>query len=408
LNSQQIMEVISNQIKHPTASYVFSISRIFERIHYYGIRSILIIYLLSDAVNMPNTDAYKLYGWIITGYAFSRIIGGLLGDLVLSNKLTTIIGGVLSSIGAFVMTSTEITNIYIGIVLLVLGGGLYSPNLLSQYGKGYHNRTKLLDAGFSILYLMVNLGGLLGGLIIAKVSLTYGYFYGFMLAGFIMLFSVIFLFFIKSIDNHKLETHLSFDKRIFYTVGTVIVVNIFWFTYAIITQGHYEMFDQIKSFLGPEILAVIGEDLYTLILFPTLNFTFLAIIIWSFFYYNQLTKLIIGFVSATVAIALLLFIPENMNDIGFNLFVLSAILLGFAEIHIGPIILSVITKYINPKYLAIVIATALFIPSIMISIIYKIMDLFENFPYFEVSLSIFAMTSFILIGALLIMNKQNE
>ena len=172
------MERILNQ-HHNLNSFTYVFSRLFERAAYYGLRTLIILYLTGVSFKMSTDEVFVFYSWFTTALIFSGVIGAVLGDLVIGNKKAMILGGVLQTIGAFALCLPTHIALYIGLGLVVLGGGLYTSNLISSFGKSYLNRHKLLDSAFLIKYFAVNLGSFIGVLSIGYIGETYNYNYGF-------------------------------------------------------------------------------------------------------------------------------------------------------------------------------------------------------------------------------------
>lgn len=72
-----------------------------ERASYYGFRALVVLYMVGETLKMERTEALTIYGWLIGSLVFSQIIGGLFGDLLIGNKKSIIIGGIIQAIGAF-------------------------------------------------------------------------------------------------------------------------------------------------------------------------------------------------------------------------------------------------------------------------------------------------------------------
>ena len=401
------MQGISNEMKHPKEAYLYALSRGLERTHYYGVRSVLALYVIGESIGMNETEAFKFYGWFVMSIAVSGIIGALIGDLLKNNRITSIIGGVLSAIGAFSIAIPEITAIYTGVGLIIVGTGMYTPNLLAQFGKSYYTKTKLLDAGFTLLYLAVNIGAFFGTLYSMQITDLYGYSYGFILLGVLMLVSVSILFFVKekNIDNY-IESPLSVDKRVVSSIGAILFVGIFWAIYSVVEMGTIDLYNQVNDFLVDKEIGV--SMISSIYLIPSILFTIIASIFWSFYYYNQYSKLLIGFFLGAVSVGMLMLIPSEMTEEGLLYFGLSAVFLGLAEVHIVPVVLSLLTKYTNPKYLAIVISLSLATPYLYTAAVSYMIAVFDDLPYLKVSLFAFVGTLAFLISLILMLRDNYE
>ncbi len=397
------MENLKTQT-HSKEAFLLATSRMLERTSYYGLRSIIILHMVSETHKMDYMDAFSIYGIFTTAIIFSEIIGALLGDLVIGNRTTMITGGILQAIGAFSFCIPSTTGLYAGWILLVIGSGLYGPNILSNFGKTYLSKTKLLDAGFTIFYFAVNLGAFLGVLLIGLVGDKYGWNAGFITAGIIMLASVTLLLFSEEKKHSQsVKNALSMNRRVAHISIAVVCLGVFWAIY------------EIPSFRGAEIISELREisawgipkDLWTSMnVIFLLTTSILLIILWTKFYSSPFFKLMIGFILGTLSFAVLLLIPEIPTEEHTALYLISILFLAISEIHIAPIILSVLTQYSNPKYLAILISLA-FLPTRLLSLM---MGLFNGviFREPEATLFVYLIVFAVLSVGLVLYNRSNN
>jgi POT family proton-dependent oligopeptide transporter len=140
----------------------------------------------------------------------------------------------------------------------------------------------------------------------------------------------------------------------------------------------------------------------------TLPISLIAIIVWTYFYNSQFFKLLIGFIFGAIAFGIILFIPEIPEEKHTIYFIASMLFLAISEIHIAPIIHSILTKYSNPKYLAILISLA-FVPTKIFALIFGIFHerIYDN-PTLGIKFGIIAMIlmSIVIIGYIII-DKKN-
>lgn len=348
--------------KHATESILYATSRALERGAYYGLRAILVLYLF-HTIRLSETEASEIYGLFIGTLVFSQLLGALLGDLVLGNKKALLIGGLLQAAGAFALCIPSMTGVYIGLILTIIGTGLFSPNILSNFGKLYLSKTRVMDAGFSMFYVAITLGAIMGTSLIAYVGELSTYSNGFILAGIMMLGAVAISLFIK--EKKSVKTEISETKNtikitnnnVIAVIGSIVIVAVFWYAYDFSYNGLEYIRTQFpeNSLIGnPWVLSY-----NTIFLLPA---GILLTVIWSFFYSRSLLKLAAGFILGALAFGMLLFLPED-KGIGTSLFfLLSMLFLGVAELCISPILYSILTRNSNPKYLAIIISLS-FIPS---------------------------------------------
>lgn len=112
------------QQSHTLSAFLYAISNGIERASYYGIRSLLILYMLGETLQMSNKEALTFYGWFTLSFYFSKVLGALLGDLLIGNKTAIIIGGFLQAIGCFLLCFNSMAFLYASVIFLVIGNGL--------------------------------------------------------------------------------------------------------------------------------------------------------------------------------------------------------------------------------------------------------------------------------------------
>jgi POT family proton-dependent oligopeptide transporter len=350
------MEKIQGQ-KHSIETLYYGISRMLERASYYGLRALVVVYMTGEIINMDTSTALSIYGWMIWSILFSQLLGSVLGDLLLGNKQTILMGGGLQAVGAFALCIPSTFGLYIGLFLIVLGTGFFSPNILANFGKSYANRPKLLDAGFTILYLALNLGAFFGVLLIVQAQEVFGYKIAFSLCGALITLSLLPILLTKEnkLVNKKSP---SIEKRVVSIVIALVAAGLFWGFYEITGSRMYGLQMNLAEFSPYDLPENIWQYLNVTLAFPV---SVIAIVLWTYFYNSQFFKVLIGAVLAAAAFGILFLIPEIPEKEHMTYFVLALVLLAISEIHIAPIIHSILTQYANPKYLAIFI-TLSFIP----------------------------------------------
>ena len=383
------MDKIQNQ-KHTIETLYYSISRMLERTSYYGFRALIVLYMVGETLKMERAEALTIYGWLIGSLVFSQIIGGLFGDLLIGNKKSIIIGGIIQAIGAFSLCIPSTTGLYLGLFLVVLGSGFFTPNLISNFGKSYLNKTKLLDSGFTIFYLAINLGSFLGILLIGYIGETYGYNIGFVLSGILMLISIIPITLTKEKRLDEIEKNeFPISKRILNILIAFIVVGLFWGFYELSSIRTFNLQLQLSEISTLGIPNHLWQSINSIFILPI---SIIAIILWTYFYSSQFFKLMLGFIFGVLSFGILFLIPEVPTEQHTITYLISLFFLGISEIHIAPIIHSILTKYSNPKYLAILISLV-FLPTRLISLIFGLFNdkLYDN-PMLGLKIGIVGMT----------------
>ena len=329
---------------------LYAVAKMFDRAAYYGIRSIFVLSLVLGSFEMERTEALALYGSFAGAALASEILGAIFGDLLLGNRKTILIGGALQALGALCLCGSEMYNVYVGGCLIAVGSGLFTPNIVANFGRSYLRKIHLLDAGFSIFYLAINLGSFFGVLFLGYMGGVYGWSYGFGLAAVFSLLSILPVFYLKEQTLEEAKKYSFPSSGKFVKIILVVLVNaLFWGVYSLIGLPMDTIkFDLVEG-SSQEILFSNWSN-HSLIFSSII--AIVCSIIWSHFHSTRFFKLTVSFLLMALSIGILFFILEIMQDEIIIYFAIATIVLSAAEIYIAPVLLSMITEYANPKYLA--------------------------------------------------------
>ncbi len=194
---------------HPKGLFVLFFTEMWERFSYYGMRALLVLYMVKylfiqpdvgarvlgfnalkgflEAVFHTHYDAQPLssqiYG-LYTGFVyFTPFFGGLLADRVLGQRKTVIVGAILMAIGHFLMASEQM--FFVALMFLIFGNGCFKPNISTQVGLLYPPGDQRRDRAFLIFYVGINLGAFLAPLVCGTLGQDprFGWHWGFGAAG---------------------------------------------------------------------------------------------------------------------------------------------------------------------------------------------------------------------------------
>lgn len=175
---------------HPQGLMTLFFSEMWERFCYYGMRVLLTLYLVKSLM-MGDAEAALIYG-AYTGLVYAApILGGKLADKYLGYQNAVILGGILMAIGEFMILGGTDQWLLIGMGALIVGNGYFKANISTIVGKLYEDGDPRRDSGFTIFYIGINIGALLATTVVAFVGETYGFHYGFGLAGIGMLLGIL-------------------------------------------------------------------------------------------------------------------------------------------------------------------------------------------------------------------------
>ena len=183
---------------HPKGLYLLFFTEMWERFSYYGMRAILMYYLtktyLQGGLGINSAEASIIYGNFTGLVYFTPLIGGWLADKYLGQRLAVTIGGITMMFGQFALfLMNNMTGLYIGLFLLIIGNGFFKPNISILVGNLYKDGDERRDSAFSIFYMGINLGALIAPIVIGVLTddifaakdnngeiISYGYRYGFL------------------------------------------------------------------------------------------------------------------------------------------------------------------------------------------------------------------------------------
>lgn len=203
-NRQKIVESVPQKgfFGHPKGLFTLFFTEFWERFSYYGMRAILVYYMYYEVskgglgLDEPTALAImSIYGSLVY---MSGIIGGWIADRLLGTSRAVFYGGILIMLGHIALSIPgSVAMFFISMVLIVLGTGLLKPNVSSVVGDIYSPEDNRRDAGFSIFYMGINLGGFLAPLIVGTVGMKYNFHLGFAIAAVGMFFGLLVFIFTK-------------------------------------------------------------------------------------------------------------------------------------------------------------------------------------------------------------------
>jgi POT family proton-dependent oligopeptide transporter len=161
-----------------------------ERFSYYGMRALLVLYMLKGFLQMNDGAAYAVYGAYTALVYATPFIGGMLADRLMGARRAVVFGGLLMAAGHLMMTFEIAWAFYLALALLIAGNGFFKPNISTMVGQLYAPGDPKRDGGFTIFYMGINLGAALSPLVCGYIGETYGWHYGFGLATIGMLIGV--------------------------------------------------------------------------------------------------------------------------------------------------------------------------------------------------------------------------
>ena len=190
---------IQKQGRHPRGLYVLFASEAWERFSFYSMLSLFTLYLrdADQGFGWSDAEATSLYSWYLTLVYASPFIGGLLADRYLGYLRTTLIGALFFVAGHFLLSFHSITIVYVALCCLVVGNGLFKPNVSTMVGNLYPDGSPLKDQAFVIFYFGINVGAFVAPVTMEIIKQQAGYHPAFAVAGIGMVVSLCTLYFLR-------------------------------------------------------------------------------------------------------------------------------------------------------------------------------------------------------------------
>ncbi len=145
-----------------------------ERFGYYVLRAALILYL-TQKLRMTEEFSYALFGAFASFLYLSPLAGGLLADRCLGRKWSVIFGGLFLCAGYLTLACPGKTALYAGLAAVIVGNGLFKPNMAGMLGYLYAPTDARREGGFTLFYSGTNLGAMLAALVAGAVIARLGW-----------------------------------------------------------------------------------------------------------------------------------------------------------------------------------------------------------------------------------------
>ncbi|QZH76244.1 MAG: peptide MFS transporter [Erythrobacter sp.] len=186
-------------IGHPKGLFLLFMAEMWERFSYYGMRALLIFYLVQHWL-FSDSEASIIYGAYTALVYITPVVGGYLADRYIGQRKAVLFGAVLLTFGHFFMAfegsggqDDPIINVFwLALALIIVGSGFLKANISVIVGQLYSRTDIRRDPAYTIFYMGINVGAATASIICGYLGQTYGWQYGFGLAGFGMLLGLVF------------------------------------------------------------------------------------------------------------------------------------------------------------------------------------------------------------------------
>ena len=141
---------------HPGPLWMLFMSEFWERFAFYGIRWALVLYIVAQfhgGDQSGQADANLTYGAYLALVYAGAIFGGYVADKIIGYQRSILVGAVFMAAGLFMSMLPEPVLFKAGLATIIVGNGLFKPNISTMVGKLYSVTDERRDSGFTIFYM---------------------------------------------------------------------------------------------------------------------------------------------------------------------------------------------------------------------------------------------------------------
>ena len=182
---------------HPVGLKTLFLTEMWERMSFYGMRALLVLYMtgvvtgVNGGLGWSQMEAQAIYGIYVGMVYFMVVPGGWVADNLIGHQRAVLYGAVIIALGHLTLAVPIEHSFFLGLALVVLGTGLLKGNISTIVGKLYVAGDERQDSGFTIFYMSINIGSLIGYGICGYLGEKVGWHWGFGAAGLGMIFGVV-------------------------------------------------------------------------------------------------------------------------------------------------------------------------------------------------------------------------
>ena len=361
-----------------------------ERFSYYGMRSLLVLYMIQHLFLRPDVGqqvlgfaaikgalegvfgplavqplSSQIYGLYTAFVYLTPFFGGMLADRVIGQRRTVVLGAILMAIGHFLMASERF--FFVALMFLILGNGAFKPNISTQVGLLYPQGDPRRDGAFTIFYMGINLGAFFSPLVCGTLGQKVGWHWGFAAAGVGMIAGlIIYLIGQKHLAPDQLaqrrqaegasavKEKLTKDEML--RIGALVVICalniVFWGVYE--QQGNTLQIFADSNTAWPTIFGFTLPSTWYQAFNPAMIFI-LAPILPMFWAWqakrgkepSSVTKMGLGCLMLGLGFIILIVAARNMTDttkLNLGWLTSTTLIITIGELYLSPIGLSFVTK----------------------------------------------------------------
>jgi len=259
--------------RHPIGLRTLFLTEMWERMSFYGMRGILVLFMTATIINggleIDPVAASAIYGIYSSSVYLVALLGGWLADRHIGQQNAILYGGLIIMLGHFLLAVSNIQTFYLGLIFVVLGTGLLKPNISAIVGDLYENDKDRKESGFTLFYMSINIGSILGFFVCGYLGENIGWHYGFGAAGIGMAFGLLqFIFSKNNLGQVGVKPSIDLPKnRARKELLIVLAICLIFITSIILGFLGYWKFDPIPLANALTFVILLTALLYFIYLF---------------------------------------------------------------------------------------------------------------------------------------------
>ena len=168
---------------HPTGLSTLFYTEMWERMSYYGMRALLVLYMTlsiqDGGLGITVASATAIYGLYTGAVYFMGLPGGWIADRMIGSQNAIWYGGIIIMCGHLLLAIPHDSTFFIGLIFVVAGTGLLKPNIGALVGQLYPTGDERRDSGYTLYYMGINIGSIIGYLVCGWLQVNVGYHWAF-------------------------------------------------------------------------------------------------------------------------------------------------------------------------------------------------------------------------------------
>ena len=228
---------------HPRPLWMLFMTEFWERFAFYGIRWALVLYIVAQFFGgeaSGEETASRTYGAYLALVYAGAIFGGYIADRVLGYQRSILLGAVIMAAGLFMIAIPSEQLFTFGLATIVVGNGMFKPNISTMVGQLYGVGDERRDSGFTLFYMGINAGAfiapILTGILANRIFGTEAmpeYKYVFIASGVGMLISLVWFWFgrrqLQGIGRPPEEGSAGKRKVLYVFIGSLLAIPVVYF-----------------------------------------------------------------------------------------------------------------------------------------------------------------------------------